>query len=56
VITELDDEAIASTEDLVAAIAAHEPGETVTLKIDRGSGSTSLKVKLGTQPAESGLG
>ncbi|HEX4731896.1 MAG TPA: trypsin-like peptidase domain-containing protein [Solirubrobacterales bacterium] len=56
VITELDGEAIDSTEALVAAIAAHKPGETVTLKIERGSSSTSLKVKLGTQPAESGLG
>ncbi|HEX4752077.1 MAG TPA: trypsin-like peptidase domain-containing protein [Solirubrobacterales bacterium] len=56
VITELDGEAIDSTEALVAAIAAQKPGDTVTLKIERGSSSTSLKVKLGTQPAESGLG
>jgi S1-C subfamily serine protease len=54
VVTELEGEAIDSTEDLVAAIAAHEPGDTVTLGIERGSKSTSVKVTLGTQPAESG--
>jgi S1-C subfamily serine protease len=56
IITSLGEEAIASTEDLVAAIATREPGETVTLEVERDSGSTSLKVTLGTQPAESGTG
>jgi S1-C subfamily serine protease len=56
VITELDGEAVGDTEDLVAAIAEHEPGDEVTVKVERGSSSRSLKVTLGTQPAESGLG
>jgi putative serine protease PepD len=56
VITSLGEEEIASTEDLVAAIATREPGETVTLEVERASGSTSVKVTLGTQPAESGTG
>jgi S1-C subfamily serine protease len=55
IITALGEEAIASTEDLVAAIATREPGESVTLEVERGSQKTSLKVTLGTQPAESGL-
>jgi S1-C subfamily serine protease len=55
-ITELDGEAIADTEDLVAAIAEREPGEEITLKVRRGSAISSLKVKLGRQPSESGLG
>jgi putative serine protease PepD len=54
IITALGEEPIASTEDLVAAIAAREPGETVTLEVERDSRKTSLKVTLGTQPAESG--
>ncbi|MBN9622120.1 MAG: PDZ domain-containing protein, partial [Actinobacteria bacterium] len=54
VITALGEEKIASTEDLVAAIAAREPGETVTLEVERNGRSTALKVTLGTQPAESG--
>ncbi|OJU83807.1 MAG: hypothetical protein BGO11_06115 [Solirubrobacterales bacterium 70-9] len=54
VITALGEEKIASTEDLVAAIAAREPGETVTLEVERNGRSTALKVTLGPQPAESG--
>ncbi len=54
VITALGEESIASTEDLVAAIAAREPGETVTLEVERDSQKDAVKVTLGTQPAESG--
>ncbi|MBS1892365.1 MAG: trypsin-like peptidase domain-containing protein [Actinobacteria bacterium] len=56
VITEIDGEAIGSTEDLVAAIAAHSPGEAATLEVQRGSSSSSLKVTLGAQPAQSSAG
>jgi putative serine protease PepD len=56
VITELDGESIGDTEALVAAIAEHQPGDKVTLEVKRGSDSTALKVTLGAQPAESGLG
>ncbi len=56
VITELDGEAINSTEDLIAAIAAHKPGESVTLEIESGSKQSSVKVTLGTQPAETSAG
>jgi S1-C subfamily serine protease len=56
VITELDGETIGDSEDLVAAIAEHEPGDEVTLEVKRGSDSTALKVTLGAQPAESGTG
>jgi putative serine protease PepD len=56
VITELDGEAVGDSEDLVAAIAEHQPGDAVTLEVKRGSDSTALKVTLGAQPAGSGLG
>jgi putative serine protease PepD len=56
VITELDGERIAGTEDLIAAIAAAQPGDTVKLEIERDSKSSEISVKLGTQPAESGNG
>ena len=56
VITALGEEKIASTEDLVAAIAAREPGETVTLEVEREGQATAVKVTLGTQPAEAGIG
>jgi putative serine protease PepD len=54
IITALGEEPVASTEDLVAAIAAREPGETVALEVERNGQKTALKVTLGTQPAESG--
>jgi S1-C subfamily serine protease len=54
VITALGEEMVASTEDLVAAIAAREPGETVSLEVERDGRGTALKVTLGTQPAQSG--
>jgi S1-C subfamily serine protease len=56
VITELDGDKIGDTEDLIAAIAAAQPGDTVKLEIERDSKSTEISVKLGTQPAESGNG
>jgi putative serine protease PepD len=51
VITEIDGETVDGPEDLVAAIAAQEPGDTVTLEIERESKSLSVKVKLGMQHA-----
>jgi putative serine protease PepD len=54
IVTALGEEPVASTEDLVAAIATREPGETVALEVERDGQKTSLKVTLGTQPAESG--
>jgi putative serine protease PepD len=56
VITGLDGEAVSDSEDLVAAIAEHTPGDKVTLEVKRGSEATELKVTLGAQPTESGLG
>ncbi|HTR74204.1 MAG TPA: trypsin-like peptidase domain-containing protein [Solirubrobacterales bacterium] len=55
VITSLDGEAVNSSETLAADVSAHEPGETVTLEVERDGQTSSLKVTLGTQPAESGL-
>jgi putative serine protease PepD len=56
VITELDGDKISGTEDLIAAIAAAQPGDTVKLEVERDSKSSEISVKLGTQPAESGSG
>ncbi len=50
VITKLGDATVTDQNDLVAAIATHEPGDRVTLTIERGSGTHQLTVTLGTQP------
>jgi putative serine protease PepD len=42
--------------DLVAAVAAHAPGDRVTVQIRRGSESRDVSVTLGTQPAQSSPG
>jgi putative serine protease PepD len=55
VITSIDGETVTDPEDLVAAIAAAEPGDTVKLEIERDSKASGVSVKLGTQPAESGM-
>jgi PDZ domain-containing protein len=51
VIVALDSKAVALKEDLVAAIAAHRPGDTVTLSVVKGSGQAPqpVSVKLGAR-------
>ena len=47
VITEFDGEAIASPDDLVAAIAGRQPGDAVTLTVERDGETRSLSATLG---------
>jgi putative serine protease PepD len=46
----VDGTAVNGSGDLVAAIAAHKPGDKVTLTVHRGSRTLKLDVTLGTQP------
>jgi putative serine protease PepD len=43
---------IRGTNDLVAAIATHKPGDRVALAVRRGSQTVELTVTLGTQPTQ----
>jgi putative serine protease PepD len=52
VITKLGSTTIKGTNDLVAAITTHKPGEKVTVTVRRGSNTTDLTVTLGTQPTQ----
>lgn len=52
VITKLGSTTIKGTNDLVAAITTHKPGEEVTVTVRRGSNTTDLTVTLGTQPTQ----
>jgi putative serine protease PepD len=52
VITKLGSTTIKGTNDLVAAITTHKPGEKVTVIVRRGSNTTDLTVTLGTQPTQ----
>jgi putative serine protease PepD len=52
VITKLGSTTIKGTNDLVAAIATHKPGDKVTVTVRRGSDTSDLTVTLGTQPTQ----
>jgi S1-C subfamily serine protease len=43
----LDGEAIASSDDLVAAIAGHEPGDVIMLTVERAGTARQLSPTLG---------
>jgi S1-C subfamily serine protease len=56
VITSFDGQAIADSEDLVAAIGEGKPGDKVQLEVHRGSQTKSLVVTLGSQPSKAEAG
>jgi putative serine protease PepD len=56
IVTKLGDRTVADSNDLVAAIAAQQPGDRVQLTVRRGSQTVQVTVTLGTQPASSGAG
>jgi putative serine protease PepD len=43
---------VTGSNDLGAAIAAHKPGDKVTLTVRRGSQTLKIDVTLGTQPTQ----
>ncbi len=51
VVTAIDGKPITGSGDLVAAIAAKDPGDAAKLTVRRGSGTHTLIVTLGTQPS-----
>jgi putative serine protease PepD len=52
IVTAVGKTAIKGTNDLVAAIATHKPGERVTVSVRRGSQTVEVTVTLGTQPTQ----
>jgi len=53
-VTKLGDTPITNANDLVAAIADHEPGDRVRAVAKRASDTVQRTVTLGMQPAQSG--
>ena len=49
--TQIGSAPISDSGDLVAAVAAHKPGDKVTVVIYRDAKKTSVTVTLGRQPA-----
>ena len=56
VVTRIGRAKIQNANDLVAAIAAHNPGDKVAITVSRGSETIQLTATLGTQPAHSSIG
>lgn len=50
-ITAVDGTSISNAQDLLAILAQKKPGDTVTLKLDRGGSTISVRVHLGELPA-----
>jgi S1-C subfamily serine protease len=50
VITKIDDRAVAGAKDLVAAVAAHQPGDRLRLKLLRGKAEKTVTVTLARRP------
>ncbi len=52
IVTKLGDAPVKGSNDLVAAIATHEPGDKVQVTVRRGSQTLTETVTLGTQPTQ----
>jgi putative serine protease PepD len=52
VVTAIDGTTVKGTSDLVAAIASHNPGDSVTLTVRRGSSTQHLTTTLRAQPTQ----
>jgi putative serine protease PepD len=52
VVTRIGSATIKGTNDLVAAVAAHAPGDRVAVTVKRGANTQTMTVTLGTQPTQ----
>ena len=48
IVIAVDDQQVGSSEELVVAVDSHDPGDTVTIEVVRGGGSTTVEATLGT--------
>ncbi|HWF72887.1 MAG TPA: trypsin-like peptidase domain-containing protein [Solirubrobacteraceae bacterium] len=55
-ITAVDGHTVSTVNQFIATIANYSPGDTVTLSVEHGGNSQTVKVKLGTQPASAANG
>jgi putative serine protease PepD len=46
IVIAVEGEPVGSSEELTVAVDAHDPGDTITVEVVRGGGSTELKATL----------
>jgi putative serine protease PepD len=51
-VTAIDGKAIGSTQQFIETVDSYSPGQTITLTVKRGSGTRTIKLTLGTRPAQ----
>jgi putative serine protease PepD len=51
VVVQVDGQAVESSEDVSGAVSAKEPGETISVQVERDGNTRTVEVKLGTRPA-----
>jgi putative serine protease PepD len=51
IVTEVDGRRISVPDDIAQAIAGRSPGQTVTVRVERGGGDQDIRVTLGVRPA-----
>src|ERR1700733_9325378 len=56
VITAVNGKAVTTTDQFIATVANYAPGQTVTLAVNRGGHTQTIKVKLGIRPAQTPQG
>jgi putative serine protease PepD len=52
VVTAIDGKAITSTQQFIETVDTYAPGQTITLTVKRGGSTSSVKLTLGTRPAQ----
>jgi putative serine protease PepD len=55
-VTAIDGKTVSTTDQFIAVISNYQPGQTVTLTLQRGGKTLNIKVKLGVRPASSPTG
>jgi putative serine protease PepD len=52
IVTSIDGKAISSTQQFIETVDTYSPGQTITLTVKRGGSTQTLKLTLGTRPAQ----
>ena len=55
-LTKIDGKTVKSMEDVIRVVDSKEPGDEVTLTLMRGKDERTVKVTLGSRPANAGSG